>query len=91
MNELVNWLVGKSFAGVYRVKFIQLCAGNAVNGVTAISPSHYVTMLTMDTGEALDNNGSSSQVSWLQRCVFPAAALAIVLITHNTPLYTVCL
>lgn len=40
---------------------------------------------TVNPGEALDNDGSSSQVPRLQGGVLSAGALAIVVISHHDP------
>ena len=39
----------------------------------------------MDTGKRLDNDGPSSEVSWLEGCMLTAASLPIVGVTHDHP------
>lgn len=48
----------------------------------------YLT-LAVDSGEALDDYGSSSEVARLQGGVLSAGALAVVLITHHNPVLAV--
>lgn len=45
----------------------------------------------MNSGKALDNDGSSSQVAWLQGSVLPAGALPVVVISHHNPGKTISL
>lgn len=44
---------------------------------------------TVNSGKALDNDGSSSQMPGLQCCVLPAAALAVVVISDHDPRQTI--
>lgn len=39
----------------------------------------------MDSGEALHDDGSSSQVSWLQGGVLSAGPFAVVLVSNHHP------
>lgn len=43
----------------------------------------------MDSGEALDDDGSPSEVPGLQSCVLSAGALAVVVISNDDPGHTV--
>lgn len=45
--------------------------------------------LAVDSGKALDYDGSSSEVARLQGSMLPAGALAVVLVTHYYPVLTV--
>ena len=44
---------------------------------------------TMDACETLDNDGCSSEVSWFQGGMLPAASLTIVGIPNDHPGYTI--
>ena len=44
---------------------------------------------TVNSGEAFDNDGTSSQVPWLKGGVLPAGTLAIVVISHHHPRQTI--
>jgi hypothetical protein len=39
----------------------------------------------VDTGKRLDNDGSSSEVPWLEGSVLPAAPLPVVGVAHDNP------
>lgn len=43
----------------------------------------------MDSGEALDDDSSSSQVAWLQGGMLPTGSLAIVFISNHHPVHSV--
>lgn len=43
--------------------------------------------LTVDPGKALDDDGSSSQVSRLQGSVLPAGPLSVILISNHHPVH----
>lgn len=43
--------------------------------------------VTVDSGEALDDDGASSQVSRLQGGVLPAGPLSIVFISNHNPVH----
>ncbi len=45
--------------------------------------------LTMDSGKALDDDGASSKVSWLQGSVLSAGALSIVLVSNHHPVLSI--
>ena len=45
----------------------------------------------MNAGKALDNDGSSSQVSRFQSCMLPAAPFPVVLIPYYHPWHSFCL
>jgi hypothetical protein len=45
----------------------------------------------MDTGKTLDNNGTSAEVTRLQRSMLTAASLTIVVFSDNAPADTVSL
>lgn len=45
----------------------------------------------MDSGEALDDDGSSSQVAWLQSSVLSTGSFTIVLVSYHNPVHAVAL
>ena len=45
--------------------------------------------LTVDSGEALDDDGASSKVSWLQGGVLSARPFSIVLISNHHPVHSI--
>lgn len=47
--------------------------------------------LTMDSGKALDNDGTSSKVTWLEGSVLSAGPFSIVLVSNHHPAFSICL
>lgn len=45
--------------------------------------------LTMDSGKALDDDGASSKVSWLQGSVLSAGPFPIVLVSNHHPVLSI--
>lgn len=45
----------------------------------------------MDSGKALDDDGASSQVSWLQGGVLSAGSLSVILISYHHPVHSISL
>lgn len=43
----------------------------------------------MNSGKALDDDGSSSKMPGLQRCVLSAGTLTVVVVSNNNPGHTV--
>lgn len=66
---------------------------NQINGKECMSQRDYgwcmfSLKLTVDSGKALDDNGSSSQVSRLQGGMLPAGPFSIVLISNYHPVHS---
>jgi len=45
--------------------------------------------LTVDSGKAFDDDGASSQVSWLQGSVLSTGSFSVVLISNHHPVHSV--
>ena len=60
-----------------------------------LMPAHFFSFvplkLTMDSGKALDNDGTSSQVTWLEGSVLSAGPFSIVLVSNHHPAFSICL
>jgi len=53
--------------------------------MSPVTVSEFV--VTVYTSEALDNDGSSTEMSRFERSVFTTAAFSVVLLTDHTPLH----
>ena len=55
------------------------------------SPLLSAIKLTVDSGKALDDDGASSQVPWLQGSMLSAGSLAVVFVSNHHPVHSISL